>query len=321
MNPIRRGGSGKGSAAAGLCVARAMAVRKRLPPHVSLVTCAAAPSLFYADWIEHIPRRLPAACGIARRVAGTSRCQPLHSRTRAPTALTSRQAHPTATKRRRAAFAAADKLRSLRAAGLRGCGRRRSCRGDSGGPGPNNAGAARGDRRPRQGRAPTARAAPGARSATPCRARGYCRSGPEIASSGSAKSLQLGGGSAPCAANWRLGRSQPDSGDCARVISSGLMPAKKLYCALCSRTWSRHRKRHAPGPSKSAGWSGALNSPGSPHPGTAQRSRAPSTRPWRSRRPHSVLPARGRYSRRAGLPPSGCAAPTAACGSARLLHR
>ena len=26
-----------------------------LPPHVSLVTCAAAPSLFYADWIERIP--------------------------------------------------------------------------------------------------------------------------------------------------------------------------------------------------------------------------------------------------------------------------
>lgn len=31
----------------------------RLPPHVSLVTCAAAPSLFYADWIE----RIPADCG------------------------------------------------------------------------------------------------------------------------------------------------------------------------------------------------------------------------------------------------------------------
>jgi len=26
-----------------------------LPPHVSLVSCAAAPSLFYADWIERIP--------------------------------------------------------------------------------------------------------------------------------------------------------------------------------------------------------------------------------------------------------------------------
>jgi len=30
-----------------------------LPPHVSLVTCAAAPSLFYADWIEPIPDAHP----------------------------------------------------------------------------------------------------------------------------------------------------------------------------------------------------------------------------------------------------------------------
>ncbi|HET9337141.1 MAG TPA: glutathione S-transferase family protein [Sphingomicrobium sp.] len=30
-----------------------------LPPHVSLVTCAAAPSLFYADWMEPIPRDFP----------------------------------------------------------------------------------------------------------------------------------------------------------------------------------------------------------------------------------------------------------------------
>jgi glutathione S-transferase len=29
------------------------------PPHVSLVTCAAAPSLFYADWIERIPDDCP----------------------------------------------------------------------------------------------------------------------------------------------------------------------------------------------------------------------------------------------------------------------
>lgn len=29
-------------------------VDNRLPPHVSIVTCAAAPSLFYADWIEPI---------------------------------------------------------------------------------------------------------------------------------------------------------------------------------------------------------------------------------------------------------------------------
>ena len=30
-----------------------------LPPHVSLVTCAAAPALFYADWIERIPAECP----------------------------------------------------------------------------------------------------------------------------------------------------------------------------------------------------------------------------------------------------------------------
>lgn len=31
--------------------------RNALPPHVSLVSCAAAPSLFYADWVERIPDR------------------------------------------------------------------------------------------------------------------------------------------------------------------------------------------------------------------------------------------------------------------------
>lgn len=31
----------------------------RLPPHVSLVTCAAAPSLFYADWVLPIPADCP----------------------------------------------------------------------------------------------------------------------------------------------------------------------------------------------------------------------------------------------------------------------
>ena len=30
-----------------------------LPPHVSLVSCAAAPSLFYADWVEPIPANCP----------------------------------------------------------------------------------------------------------------------------------------------------------------------------------------------------------------------------------------------------------------------
>jgi glutathione S-transferase len=30
-----------------------------LPPHISLVTCAAAPSLFYSDWVEPIPEDCP----------------------------------------------------------------------------------------------------------------------------------------------------------------------------------------------------------------------------------------------------------------------
>jgi glutathione S-transferase len=33
--------------------------RNRLPAHVSLVTCAAAPALFYADWVERIPGDCP----------------------------------------------------------------------------------------------------------------------------------------------------------------------------------------------------------------------------------------------------------------------
>ncbi|MEO6388922.1 MAG: glutathione S-transferase family protein [Croceibacterium sp.] len=33
--------------------------QNRLPPHVSLVSCAAAPSLFYADWVERIPNDCP----------------------------------------------------------------------------------------------------------------------------------------------------------------------------------------------------------------------------------------------------------------------
>jgi glutathione S-transferase len=33
--------------------------KNALPPHVSLVTCAAAPALFYADWVEPIPDDAP----------------------------------------------------------------------------------------------------------------------------------------------------------------------------------------------------------------------------------------------------------------------
>jgi glutathione S-transferase len=32
---------------------------RELPPHVSLVSCAAVPSLFYADWVERIPEDCP----------------------------------------------------------------------------------------------------------------------------------------------------------------------------------------------------------------------------------------------------------------------
>lgn len=31
----------------------------RRPPHISLVSCAAAPSLFYSDWVERIPAECP----------------------------------------------------------------------------------------------------------------------------------------------------------------------------------------------------------------------------------------------------------------------
>src|SRR5579884_2917262 len=57
------------------------------------------------------------------------------------------------------------------------------------------------------------------------------------------------------------------------------MPSKKLYFALCPRMWSRQRNRQLPGPSKLAGCSGALYSPGAAQPGTAHLALAPSTRP------------------------------------------
>lgn len=48
-----------------------------LPPHVSLVTCAAAPSLFYADWVELIPdscARLKALRGELLSLPEVARC-------------------------------------------------------------------------------------------------------------------------------------------------------------------------------------------------------------------------------------------------------
>jgi glutathione S-transferase len=48
-----------------------------LPPHVSLVTCAAAPALFYADWIERIPADCPRLAGLRAELLAlpaVSRC-------------------------------------------------------------------------------------------------------------------------------------------------------------------------------------------------------------------------------------------------------
>ena len=47
-----------------------------LPPNVSLVTCAAAPSLFYADWVERIPEnsQLAALRGELLALPAVSRC-------------------------------------------------------------------------------------------------------------------------------------------------------------------------------------------------------------------------------------------------------
>lgn len=47
-----------------------------VPPHVSLVTCAAAPSLFYADWVERIPEgsRLAALRAELLALPEVSRC-------------------------------------------------------------------------------------------------------------------------------------------------------------------------------------------------------------------------------------------------------
>jgi len=49
----------------------------QLPPHVSLVSCAAAPSLFYADWVERIPgdyTRLAALRAELLALPAVSRC-------------------------------------------------------------------------------------------------------------------------------------------------------------------------------------------------------------------------------------------------------
>ncbi|MXO99334.1 glutathione S-transferase family protein [Altererythrobacter xixiisoli] len=49
----------------------------QLAPHVSLISCAAAPSLFYADWIERIPAECPRLSGFRAELLAlppVSRC-------------------------------------------------------------------------------------------------------------------------------------------------------------------------------------------------------------------------------------------------------
>ena len=51
--------------------------KNTLPPHVSLVTCAAAPALFYAEWIERIPDECPRLAGLRAELLAlppVSRC-------------------------------------------------------------------------------------------------------------------------------------------------------------------------------------------------------------------------------------------------------
>lgn len=42
----------------------------RLPPDISLITCAAAPSLFYADWVERIPADCPRVASLRAELLG-----------------------------------------------------------------------------------------------------------------------------------------------------------------------------------------------------------------------------------------------------------
>ena len=66
-----------------------------LPPRVSLMTRAAAPSLFYADWVEPAPKTTPASPRSSRaaRAAGVARCVD----DACPNRPYSRMAHRTAT--------------------------------------------------------------------------------------------------------------------------------------------------------------------------------------------------------------------------------
>ena len=116
----------------------------------TLADCAAAPALFYADWVDEIGDARPRLKAYRARLLAhpASRAR---SRRRGHTGPISRSAHPTAIRRKPATSAAADRPRSPPRGVPRANGRRRSCRDDSGGRGPNSAGEVVGGRRPRRG--------------------------------------------------------------------------------------------------------------------------------------------------------------------------
>ena len=104
----------------------------------TLADCAAAPSLFYADWVHPNDGRFPALAAYRARLLArpsVKRCVDDARRF----AITSRSVRLIATRRTAAICGAAATPRSPPAAGFRGCGRRRCGRGDSGGRAPNSA--------------------------------------------------------------------------------------------------------------------------------------------------------------------------------------
>ena len=210
------------------------------------------------------------ACGLSRAASGASRSSPARSTKAGLTVITSRSARPTATKRRPRTsaaavgldhFAQAPFVRAVAAVLVGMIAPHQAA---------NSAGGAREARCPRPAQAPTARAA---RRVVK---RDGMRLAVELESGSRSRRADRRNRSTRAAGRRRWRRTCGSAGPNRRaaiapsLISSGLMPLKKLYFALCSRTWSRHRNRQLPGPSKLAGWSGALNSPGAPHPGTAQ---------------------------------------------------
>ena len=103
-------------------------------------------------------------------------------------------------------------------------------------------------------------------------------SAPQIASSGSAKSLHAGAGSAP---EWRKrGSAAPSRRSATAPPRSPRAHAVEIIVAgVVLADMVEAQPAPAARPVEIAGVNGARNSPGSRQPGTAQRSAAPSTRP------------------------------------------